>query len=87
MNAFPQLSNEDIDNILAYTDYVPEPVAATATVATVSGSSDSSSITNDIVLGLLIIVLTVLIVTLFLVTKTLRNIAEKNGIKASVKES
>ena len=34
MNAFPQLSNEDIDNILAYTDYVPEPVAATATVAT-----------------------------------------------------
>jgi hypothetical protein len=28
-----------------------------------------------------------LIVTLFLVTKTLRNIAEKNGIKASVKES
>ena len=87
MNAFPQLSNEDIDNILAYTDYVPEPVAATATVATVSGSSDSSSITNDIVLGLLIIVLTVLIVTLFLVTKTLRNIAEKNGIKASFKES
>ena len=87
MNAFPQLSNEDIDNILAYTDYVPEPVAATATVATVSGSSDSSSITNDIVLGLLVVVLTVLIVTLFLVTKTLRNIAEKNGIKASVKES
>ena len=87
MNAFPQLSNEDIDNILAYTDYVPEPVAATATVATNSGSSDSSSITNDIVLGLLIIVLTVLIVTLFLVTKTLRNIAEKNGIKVSVKES
>ena len=87
MNAFPQLSNEDIDNILAYTDYVPEPVAATATVATNSGSSDSSSITNDIVLGLLIIVLTVLIVTLFLVTKTLRNIAEKNGIISSVKES
>ncbi len=87
MNAFPQLSNEDIDNILAYTDYVPEPVAATATVATASGSSDSSSITNDIVLGLLVVVLTVLIVTLYLVTKTLRNIAEKNGIKAQVKES
>ena len=87
MNAFPQLSNEDIDNILAYTDYVPEPVAATATVATASGSSDSSSITNDIVLGLLVVVLTVLIVTLYLVTKTLRNIAEKNGIKAQAKES
>ena len=87
MNAFPQLSNEDIDNILAYTDYVPEPVAATATVANASGSSESSSITNNIVLGLLVIVLTVLIVTLYLVTKTLRNIAEKNGIKSQVKES
>ena len=30
MNAFPQLSNEDIDNILAYTDYKPEPVATVA---------------------------------------------------------
>ena len=87
MNAFPQLSNEDIDNILAYTDYVPEPVAATATVATTSGSSDSSSVTNDIVLGLLVIVLTVLIITLYLVTKTLRNIVEKSGVKTQVKES
>ena len=87
MNAFPQLSNEDIDNILAYTDYVPEPIASTSTVATNSGSSEGSSITNDIVLGLLVIVLTVLIVALYLVTKTLRNIAEKNGTKAHVKES
>ena len=79
MNAFPQLSNEDIDNILAYTDYVPEPVAATA-IATSSQTSDSSSITNDLVLGLLLIVLLVLVTMLFLVTKTLKNIAEKNGI-------
>ena len=79
MNAFPQLSNEDIDNILAYTDYVPEPVAATA-IATSSQTSDSSSITNDLVLGLLLIVLLVLVTMLFLVTKTLKNIAEKNGV-------
>ena len=79
MNAFPQLSNEDIDNILAYTDYVPEPVAATS-IATSSQASDSSSITNDLVLGLLLIVLLVLVTMLFLVTKTLKNIAEKNGI-------
>ena len=79
MNAFPQLSNEDIDNILAYTDYVPEPVAATS-IATSSQTSDSSSITNDLVLGLLLIVLLVLVTMLFLVTKTLKNIAEKNGI-------
>ena len=79
MNAFPQLSNEDIDNILAYTDYVPEPVAATS-IASSSQTSDSSSITNDLVLGLLLIVLLVLVTMLFLVTKTLKNIAEKNGI-------
>ena len=84
MNAFPQLSNEDIDNILAYSDYVPEPVVSAASADTVSDSSNSSSLTNDIVLVLLTIVLLVLITTLFLVTKTLRNIAEKNGIKLSL---
>ena len=86
MNAFPQLSNEDIDNILAYTDYVPEPVV-NADVGTVTTSSDSnSSLTNDIVLVLLTVVLLVLITMLFLVTKTLRNIAEKNGINVENKQ-
>ena len=80
MNAFPQLSNEDIDNILAYTDYVPEPVVAANTGAEAISSSNDSSLTNDIVLALLTIVLLVLITMLFLVTKTLRSIAEKNGI-------
>ena len=87
MNAFPQLSNEDIDNILAYSDYVPEPVVSAASADAVSDSSNSSSLTNDIVLVLLTIVLLVLITTLFLVTKTLRNIAEKNGTKFEEKTS
>ena len=81
MNAFPQLSNEDIDNILAYTDYVPEPVVAANAGTESTSSSDESSLTNDIVLVLLTVVLLVLITMLFLVTKTLRNIAEKNGIE------
>ena len=81
MNAFPQLSNEDIDNILAYTDYVPEPVVAANTGTESTSSSNESSLTNDIVLVLLTVVLLVLITMLFLVTKTLRNIAEKNGIE------
>ena len=81
MNAFPQLSNEDIDNILAYTDYVPEPVVAVNAGTESTSSSDESSLTNDIVLVLLTVVLLVLITMLFLVTKTLRNIAEKNGIE------
>ena len=80
MNAFPQLSNEDIDNILAYTDFVPEPVVSADVGAVASSSNSDSSLTNDIVLVLLTVVLLVLITMLFLVTKTLRNIAEKNGI-------
>ena len=86
MNAFPQLSNEDIDNILAYTDYVPKPVVnANAAAVTINSDSDSS-LTNDIVLVLLTVVLLVLITMLFLVTKTLRNIAEKNGINVENKQ-
>jgi len=81
MNAFPQLSNEDIDNILAYTDYVPEPVATSTAVSGAQSSTGEPSLTNDIILGLLIVVLLVLVTMLYLVTKTLTNIAEKNGIK------
>ena len=81
MNAFPQLSNEDIDNILAYTDYVPEPVATSTTVSGAQSSTGEPSLANDIILGLLIVVLLVLVTMLYLVTKTLTSIAEKNGIK------
>jgi mono/diheme cytochrome c family protein len=81
MNAFPQLSNEDIDNILAYTDYVPEPVATSTAVSGAQSSTDEPSLANDIILGLLIVVLLVLVTMLYLVTKTLTGIAEKNGIK------
>ena len=81
MNAFPQLSNEDIDNILAYTDYVPEPVATSTTVSGTQSSNGEPSLANDIILGLLIVVLLVLVTMLYLVTKTLTGIAEKNGIK------
>ena len=86
MNAFPQLSNEDIDNILAYTDYVPEPVVNANAAAVTTNSDSDSSLTNDIVLVLLTVVLLVLITMLFLVTKTLRNIAEKNGINVENKQ-
>ena len=81
MNAFPQLSNEDIDNILAYTDYVPEPVATSTAVSGAQSSTGEPALANDIILGLLIVVLLVLVTMLYLVTKTLTSIAEKNGIK------
>ncbi len=88
MNAFPQLSNADIDNILAY---VMEPKAAPAAGATpvvkggVAGGSDSSSV-NSVVLGLMALVLLVLVGVLFIVNKTLRQFASANNIELPVKE-
>ena len=80
MTAFPQLSNEDIDNILAYTDYTPPAPATPAVVATTvtSGTDDT---TSKLLLGVLVLVLVVLVVMLFLVTQTLRKIAIANGIE------
>ena len=87
MNAFPQLSNEDIDNILAYTDYKPEPVATVAAAAgSVTGAQTEGSVSTDIILIVLIVILCVLVVMLFLVNKTLKAIAEKNGIKYEEKK-
>ena len=56
MNAFPQLSNEDIDNILAYTDYVPEPVAVAASAAAPQATVTTSSFSQDLVLVILVVV-------------------------------
>ena len=80
MTAFPQLSNEDIDNILAYTDYTPPAPTTPAVVATTvaSGTDDT---TSTLLLGVLVLVLIVLVVMLFLVTQTLRKIAIANGIE------
>ena len=87
MNAFPQLSNEDIDNILANTDYKPEPVvAATALSSGTVQLEPQSSLSQDLVLVALIIILLVLITMLYLVNKTLRDIATRNGIVVEEKQ-
>ena len=80
MTAFPQLSNEDIDNILAYTDYTPPAPATPAAVVTTVGSGTDDT-TSTLLLGVLVLVLVVLVVMLFLVTQTLRKIAIANGIE------
>jgi mono/diheme cytochrome c family protein len=88
MNSFEQLSNLDIDNILAYTN--TEKPVSTAAVAggegtVVSGAGDSS-MTNNIILGALAIVLLLLVVLLIVVNKTLKRFAEANGIQTEFEE-
>ena len=80
MNAFPNLSNEDIDNILAYTDYVP-PKPTPPPGAPVTQTTSSSS-TNDIILILLSFVLLVLVMLLYLINKTLKSLVNQNTVFA-----
>ena len=85
MTSFPQLSEDDIDNILAYTDYTP-PAPAAGTQAVAVAATPESSFTNDLILAILLLVLAALVTMLFLVNKTLRKIATANGVELEKKE-
>jgi len=89
MNSFPQLSNGDIDNILAYVmEPKPEPVAGVSgAVVGRDNGSGSSGVESNLILGLLALVLLVLVSVLFLVNKTLRSFAAQNNIDYPVKET
>lgn len=87
MNDFPGLSDEDIDNILAYTsEPKPEPkVAAGATADASAGTS--GDVNNVVVLGALVIVLVLLVTMLFFVKKILNKIVEVNGLTEEVRQT
>lgn len=81
MNAFPQLTDADIDNILAYTAEPKKEVAPAPGPDTgKGGEGGGSAVDTNIILGALILVLLVLVAMLFMVNKTLKNIAAKNGL-------
>ncbi|NDP28694.1 MAG: c-type cytochrome [Flavobacterium sp.] len=86
MTPFPQLSEADIDNIIAYT---MEPKAAAAVA--VSGAkvpgpeANSGGISNNVILGALSLVMAILIVMLVLVNNVLRKVASANGINVAPK--
>ena len=88
MSSFPQLSDADIDNILAYTS---EPkaeapkAAATAATEAVPGAASEGGISNNIILGALALVMVILIVMLFLVNQVLSKVAKANGIEVASK--
>lgn len=87
MNAFPQLSNADIDNILAYTD-TPKPVPTTAVAggdgAVAAGPADNTL--NSIVLAALALILVLLVALLFVVNSTLKRFADASGVQTEVEE-
>ena len=87
MSAFPQLSEADIDNIIAYT---MEPIAAAP--APVAGEkvpgpdANASGVSNNVVLGALSLVMAILVVMLILVNNVLRKVAASKGINVEPKE-
>jgi mono/diheme cytochrome c family protein len=79
MTAFPQLTNGDIDNIIAYTSEKKE-VAPAAVIIETKGASSDSGVTNNIVLGALVFVMMILIVMLFLIRNLLNKVADTKGV-------
>ena len=81
MTAFPQLSDSEIDNILAYTAQEKAiPVVNTVQAVPANGNS-SSGISNEIILGAFAFVFLLLALGLFLVNKTLRSFAVQSNIE------
>ena len=86
MTPFPQLSEADIDNVIAYTmeakAAAPAPVPGTKP----PGEEAGGGISNNVILGALALIMSILIVMLFLVNKVLRKVAAANGIAVAPKE-
>ena len=81
MTPMPQLSDEDIDNILAYTAQPKATATQNTEGATNTIQPVKESISNEIILGVLAILFMLLAIGLYLVNKTLRRFASDNDIK------
>ena len=81
MTAYPQLTDSDLNNILAYTAQdkaVPKPTAVATNVT--AGPSNGLGLSDEIILGVFTILFLLLSIALVVVTKTLRTLAELKGV-------
>ena len=83
MTAFPTLSDDDLNNILAYTaQKKEEPVAAvTQTAADTTANQGGFDISNQLILGALGILFLLLVLGLYMVNMTLRRFADVKGVE------
>jgi len=86
MNLFPQLSNADIDDILAYTD-TPKPEPKAPAAAAGAAGQSGGGVSSTVILAILAVVLVMLVAVLFLVNNTLRKFAVAQGVALPVKEA
>jgi mono/diheme cytochrome c family protein len=81
MTAMPQLSDEDINNILAYTaQEKTAPVSAADAAIDNPYASTEGGISNELILGALAVLFALLALGLIMVNKTLRRFAKANNV-------
>ena len=88
MPPFPQLTDENIENILAYVNQEPVVVEPTTTAGGGEGGGGAGvgGVSNNVILGLLAFVLLMLLIILYLVNKTLRKFAVASGVELPAKK-
>ena len=81
MTAFPQLSDQDISDILAYTaEEKPTPPAPVASADGAAQGGGESGVSNTLILGALALLFALLAMALILVRRTLNRFAEAKGV-------
>ncbi len=85
MNAFPQLSDQDITDVLAYTA-APAPPPPVPTPGEIVGEGSGDSTSNSLILGALALLFGLLATALVLVNRTLKRFAEAKGIAIAEEE-
>ena len=86
MTAFPQLSDADVDNILAYTSSTKRrsrKACCWCCWCRCESRQILQGISNNLVLGLLAVILAILVGMLFMVNNTLRKISAANGVEVA----